>query len=92
MAKKVYALYHRAPNNDYLHRYGEYKIKISCESHWMEQYNMVEKSDEQIIYYNENYFISFSRTALVKKAREIKAEWLKQENEIIAKIEDIVIK
>ena len=39
---------------------------------------MVDKPQDYIMTYNQNYLFSFSRKALSQRAREIKAEWVKE--------------
>lgn len=80
--KKVYALH-----------YNEQKLemKISSEKHWEKQNEFVENNTKEdlICYWNSVVFLSFSRSALVKKANEIKVEWLKKRYEDITKIVNI---
>lgn len=92
MAKKVYALFHQEPNLNYLQYNKKYEIKIKCEKHWMNEAKKLEMSGEDIMYHNENYFLSFSRASLVKKAKEIQAGWIDKKKKEIAEIEAIVIK
>lgn len=62
----------------------------------MNEAKKLEMSGEDIMYHNENYFLSFSRALLVKKAKEIQAGWIdkkkKKKKKEIAEIEAIVIK
>lgn len=92
MIKKVYALFHQEPKPNYLQQNHKYEIKIQCNKYWMNDAEKLEKSKEDVMYYNENYFISFSRAALVRKAKEIQAEWIEKKKNEIAEIEAIVIK
>ena len=39
---------------------------------------LVDKPQNYIYSYNPNYYFSLSRKALVQKAREMKAEWIKE--------------
>ena len=39
---------------------------------------LTDKPQDYIYNYNPNYFYSLSRKALVQKAREMKAEWIKE--------------
>ena len=39
---------------------------------------LADKPQDYIYHYNENYFFSLSRKALVQKAREMKEEWIKE--------------
>lgn len=39
---------------------------------------LTDKPQDYIYCYNPNYFFSFSRKALVQKAREMKSEWIKE--------------
>lgn len=92
MAKKVYALFHQEPAPNYLQWDKKYEINISCEKVWMCAAEKLEKSEEDVMYYNENYYISFSRAALIKKAKEIQSEWINKKKNEIAEIEAIIIK
>ena len=44
------------------------------------------------MYWNENLFLSFSRSALVEKANQIKQEWLQTQYDNISKIASIDIR
>lgn len=92
MAKKVYALFYQEPKPNYLQQDKKYEIKIKCEKHWMNEAEKLEKSGEDVMYHNGNYFLSFSRAALVKKAKEIQAGWIDKKKKEISEIEAIVIK
>lgn len=72
--------------------YTRTEFKISSEKHWENEANKLKNSGEIVMYHNDCYFLSFSRTALVKKAQEIKAEWIEQQKEILSKLEEIIIK
>lgn len=37
-----------------------------------------DKPQDYIYRYNDNYFFSFSRKALIQKARQMKEEWVKE--------------
>ena len=39
---------------------------------------LANQPQDYIDYYNNNYFVSLSRKALVQKAREMKEEWVKE--------------
>ncbi|MBQ3543445.1 MAG: hypothetical protein IJA34_00410 [Lachnospiraceae bacterium] len=80
---KIYALYVNE---------NKYEMKISCEKHWENQRNFVEKGSDVIKRWNDCIFLSFSRSTLVEKASEIKKEWLQKQYEIISKIADINLK
>ena len=92
MAKKVYALFYQEPKSNYLQQSKNYEIKIKSNKHWMNEAKKLEMSGEDIMYHNENYFLSFSRALLVKKAKEIQAGWIDKKKKEIAEIEAIVIK
>lgn len=77
---KVYALFHDAQ---------KLEMKISCEKHWEKQAELIEHDEKAVFYWNNNIFISLSRSALVKKANEIKNEWLQKQYEAITKILNI---
>ena len=81
--KKIYALY-----------FNEQKLemKITCEKHWENQRTFLENNPNDVCYYNPTNFLSFSRSALIKKAREIKSIWLQKQYENISKIANIEIK
>lgn len=85
---KVYVLWHKEP------RYPseKYEIKISSEKHWVNQIPQIESSGEVVMYYNNNYYLSMSRAALVKKAKEIRDGWVEEERQKIAELEAINIK
>jgi hypothetical protein len=75
--KKVYALYHNEQR---------FEMKISNEKHWENQKECLENSTDVVLYWNTNLFLSFSRSALVKKAKQIKEEWLQKQYDNITKI------
>lgn len=52
----------------------------------------VEESEKVVMYWNENLFLSFSRSALVEKANQIKQEWLQTQYDNISKIARIDIR
>ena len=52
----------------------------------------VEESEKVVMYWNENLFLSFSRSALVEKANQIKQEWLQTQYDNISKIASIDIR
>lgn len=80
---KIYALYF----ND-----KKYEMKITCEKHWEQQREFVENSSYVVTRWNDCVFLSFSRSALVEKANEIKNEWLSKQYEIISRIANIHIR
>lgn len=80
---KVYALYHNKKN---------FEIKITNEKHWEQQVERVEESKKVVVYWNENLFLSFSRSALFEKANQIKQEWLQEQYNNISKIASIDVR
>lgn len=80
---KVYALYHNKQR---------FEMKITNEKYWEQQSERVEKSEKVVMYWNENLFLSFSRSALVEKANQIKWEWLQTQYDNISKIASIDIR
>jgi hypothetical protein len=40
---------------------------------------LANQSQDYVLYYNQNYFFSLSRKALVQKARKMKEEWIKEQ-------------
>lgn len=80
---KVYALYHNKQ---------KFEMKITNEKHWERQSEQVEESEKVVMYWNENLFLSFSRSALVEKANQIKQEWLQTQYDNISKIASIDIR
>lgn len=80
---KVYSLYHDE---------REFNIKISNEKHWEKQIHQLEESEEVVMYYNYNIFLSFSKIALIEKANQIKEDWLKKQYDNITKIANIEIR
>ena len=81
--KKIYALYHNEQ---------KLEMKITCQKHWEQQREKLKKGTDVIVYWDNNIFLSFSRVALIEKAREIKGEWLKKQFKNISKIANIEIK
>ena len=80
---KVYALYHNKQRLE---------IKITNEKHWERQSEQIEESKKVVMYWNENLFLSLSRSALVEKANQIKQEWLQTQYDNISKIAGINIR
>lgn len=80
---KIYALYHNEQ---------KLEMKITCQKHWEQQREKLEKSTDVIVYWNSDIFLSFSRAALIEKARAIKGEWLEKQLKTISKIANIEIK
>ena len=80
---KVYSLYHNEL---------KFNIKISNEKHWEKQIDQLEKSEKVVMYYNNNIFLSFSKSALIEKANQIKEDWLKKQYDNITKIANIEIR
>ncbi len=83
---KVYALYH-----EYIS--GRYCLTINSCKIWQTEgtINLVNKSDTEIVEYNDVYYLSFNRKALVAKAREIKQQWIDKHKATLAEIEAIKI-
>lgn len=77
---KVYALYHNEQR---------FELKISNEKYWENKKESLENSADVVLSYNNNLFLSFSRSALVEKAKQIKEEWLQKQYENISKIASI---
>lgn len=80
---KVYALYHNEQ---------KLEIKITNEKQWENQSEKLENTTDVILYWNANYFLSFSRSALVEKAKQIKEKWLQKQYDKISKIASIDIR
>ena len=80
---KVYALHHNKQR---------FEIKITNEKHWERQSEQIEESKKVVMYWNENLFLSLSRSALVEKANQIKQEWLQTQYDNISKIASIDIR
>lgn len=85
---RVYALWHKKP----ICSTEKYELKISSEKHWENQIPQIEKFGKEVMYWNTNIYLSMSRAALVKKAKEIRDEWIKFEQQRIEEIEKINIK
>ncbi len=84
MSKKVYAIYIDKK---------KYSLAIKSPAVIQEQsVCLLEASDEDIVAYNENILISYSRAKLVHRAEEIKEKWLEDARAVLHKIEDIEIK
>ena len=77
---KVYALYHNKQR---------FEIKITNEKHWERQSEQIEENKKVVMYWNENLFLSLSRSALVEKANQIKRKWLQTQYDNIGKITSI---
>ena len=80
---KVYALYHNEQRLE---------MKITNEKHWESQKEKLDNSTNVILYWNEHLFLSFSRSALVEKANEIKEKWLQNQYKNISKIASIELR
>lgn len=80
---RVYALYHNKQR---------FEMKITNEKHWGQQSERVKESEKVVMYWNENLFLSFSRSALAEKASPIKQEWLQTQYDNISKIASIDIR
>lgn len=81
--KRVYALWHNKEKME---------IRIESREHWKREAQKIAHSDEPVVYHNSNYFLSFSRAALVRKAKEIRNEWVREHEKAIEQIFEIVIK
>jgi hypothetical protein len=81
--QKIYALYFNEQRLE---------MKITCEKHWEHQRNVLENNTDILLNYNSNLILSFSRSALVEKSKEIKNEWLKNQYKNISKIANIQLK
>ena len=93
--KKVYSLYVNKQNyiiqdfTDY-----NFEIKVQC-LYGYQQPNIKNKllnNDSEILRYNDFYYLSFNRKALLKKGREIKTMWIEELQTALNKVENIVIK
>lgn len=80
---KIYALYFNEQNH---------KMKISCEKHWENQRKFLENDSRVVVCWNSCTFLSFSRSALIEKANEIKNEWLEKQYKNISEIANINLK
>ena len=80
---KVYALYHNEQ---------KFELKITNEKHWETQKERLENTTNVVLYWNPQLFLSFSRSALVEKANQIKEEWLQKQYKNISKIASINVR
>jgi hypothetical protein len=80
---KIYALHYDEQR---------FKMKISCEKHWEQQKELLENSTDVTVHWNNCVLLSFSRSALVEKANEIKNKWLQKQYENISKIASIELR
>lgn len=72
MDKKVYALFH----------YNGI-MRIESNAHWQNDAKRLLDSGEEVMHHNNCYFLSFSRSALRKKADEIKQCWIEEHKNAI---------
>ena len=80
---KVYALYHDK---------RRHIIKIECRACWLSEYErLYYHSNEEVFYYNENYYLSLNRKALLHKGKEMKQQWIDECKEKLKRIEEIKI-
>ena len=86
---KVYALLHSKPSRVS----DRYRLKIESGKILQrpEYINCLNKAGTEIAMYNDVYYISYSRKALLVKAREIKQEWIDKQKAVLAEIEAIKI-
>lgn len=86
MNTKIYQLYHDKSK-------AILKISPMIKAFYGTTYidKLLTNATEEIIYYNTNYFFSFSRKALVQKAREMKEEWIKEAEEILEMYKNIKV-
>ena len=85
---KVYGLWYKEPR----YPYEKYEIEIYSKKHWENQIPQIESSGEVVMCYNDNLYLSMSRAALVKKAKEIRDGWIKKERQKLEELEAINIK
>ena len=91
---KVYALYHTKPSFP-LSR--EYALKIDSKQYWQSEIivNLLKVgqgvTNSEVVRYNDCYYISFNRKALLTKAREIKQQWIEEQKAVLDEIEAIKI-
>lgn len=73
MRQNIYQLYHDKQNGI---------LKVSLIKQVFEKTYarkaLTDKPEDYLYHYNDNHFFSLSRKALVQKAREMKAEWIKE--------------
>jgi hypothetical protein len=72
--QKIYQLHHNKTA-------GILRVSPMAKMFYYDTYvdkGLANKPQDYILYYNQNYFFSLSRKALVQKAKEIKEEWIKE--------------
>lgn len=84
--KKIYALYYKIWED------GKYSLEISTSKTLNSYADRLTGDNKAVIQFNEYYYLSFSRAALVKKAEEIKEGWLRDLQKRLQEVEAIVIK
>ena len=86
---KVYGLFHDEPSCIC----AKYSLKIDSNKTWQREdvIDFINKSGTEIVEYNDVYYLSFSRKALLTKAREIKQQWIDKQKAILNEIEAIKI-
>ena len=86
---KVYALLHDEPS----FITGKYRLVIESKKLWQAEgiIKFINAAGTEIVRYNDVYYLSFSRKALLAKAREIKQQWLDKQKTVLAEIEAIKI-
>ena len=90
MKQKVWALYHDEPSS---YVCGHYQLKIDSGKIWQRDdvINFINVAGTEIVRWNDVYYLSFSRKALLAKAREIKQQWIDKQKAVLAEIEAIKI-
>ena len=86
---KVYGLFHR--ESSYMNDKFCLKIESNKTLQRIEYVNFLNKAGTEIAEYNDVYYLSFSRKALLAKAREIKQQWIDKQKAVLAEIEAIKI-
>lgn len=86
---KVYALLHDEPS----FITGKYRLTLESKKTWQAEgiIKFINAAGTEIVRYNDVYYLSFSRKALLAKAREIKQRWLDKQKAVLAEIEAIKI-
>ena len=86
---KVYALLHDEPS----FITGKYRLVIESRKLWQSEgiIKFINAAGTEIVRYNDVYYLSFSRKALLAKAREIKQQWIDKQKAVLAEIEAIKI-
>ncbi len=86
---KVYALLHSEPS----YVSDKYRLTLKSTQTWQGEniIAFVDKAGTEIVQWNDVYYLSFSRKALLAKAREIKQEWIDKQKAVLNEIEAIKI-